>query len=157
MSEKSHRYKGLRAVAIFEAAKAVLLLVTGFGLLTLINRDASSCAEYLIKHVHLNPGSKYPRIFIQAARQVTNANLWLLATIVMVDAVVRGIEAIGLWQERQWAKWLGLVTAAIYLPFEVYELWLSISWLKSAAFLANIVIVVYLAYVLNHSKQREGA
>ena len=119
----------------------------------MINRDTEAFAEYLVRHLHLNPAHKYPHIFIATAKHVTNPQLWLFATVAIVDAVVRFVEAVGLWRERDWAKWLGLVTAALYLPIEVYELWIHVTWLKTATFVTNIVIVVYLGYSLHLSKQ----
>lgn len=66
MPEKLKTQNGLRALAI-------LILVVGFGLLSLVNQDAASFAQSLVKHVHLNPASKDPHIFIQAVAQATNA------------------------------------------------------------------------------------
>lgn len=156
MPEKTDRLSGLRVVAIIEAAKSILILVVGFGLLSLVHHDAARAAEYLIRHVHLNPASKYPHIFIEAARQVTDANLWMLAAMAMSDSIIRGIEAFGLWRGYEWGKWLGVVTAAIYLPFEIYELALHATWLKAAAFLINILIVVYLVYALYSPPKGKG-
>ena len=157
MPDKLKTQNGLRALAILEAAKAILILVVGFGLLSLVHHDAASFAESLVKHVHLNPASKYPHIFIQAAGQVTNANMWFLAAMAMVDSIIRGIEAYGLWRGFDWGKWLGFITAVIYLPVEIYELALRATWFKSAAFLTNILIVVYLVWVLYSSKPSQQA
>ena len=46
---------GLRAVATFEAVKGVIVLLLGFGLLTLLHKDAESVAEDLLIHLHVNP------------------------------------------------------------------------------------------------------
>jgi uncharacterized membrane protein (DUF2068 family) len=149
-------FNGLRAVALFEGGKAVLFLVVGFGLLSLIHRDMEETAIHFVKHLHLNPVHKYPRIFIEASRQVTNTQLWLFAAVAFLDAIVRGVEAVGLWFDRNWAKWLGVVTAALYLPIEIYELFRHVNWLKIAAFVANIVIVVYLSNSLYASKHQRS-
>ena len=56
---------GLRIVALFEGAKGVLVLAAGFGLLSLIHHDVQGMAEEVVRHFHLNPASRYPRIFLQ--------------------------------------------------------------------------------------------
>ncbi len=52
---------GIRIVAAFEAAKGVLVLLVGFGLLALVHHDAQAMAEQLVERFHLNPASRYPR------------------------------------------------------------------------------------------------
>ncbi len=142
---------GCRAIAAFEAGKAILIVTMGLGLLSLIHHDVGSIAANIVKHLQINPASKYPQIFIAASRHLTDARLWLLAWIALLDAIVRAIEAVGLWQGRPWGKWIGIVSGTIYLPYEAYELSLGMTWLKFAFFATNIAIVAYLGYALRRS------
>ena len=57
----------VRAVAMLEAAKGILVILTGIGTLSLIHHNAQEIAEQLVGHLHLNPAKRYPRIFIEAA------------------------------------------------------------------------------------------
>jgi len=143
----------MRAVAVVEAAKAVLVLAAGFGLLSLIHRDVQAVAERLVRHSHLNPASKYPRIFIDAADRVTDAQLWLFAGLAALYALVRSVEAYGLWYERRWAEWFALASSAVYLPVEIYEMWHRFGWIKAGIFLTNVAIVLYMAYALRHTAE----
>ena len=154
MPEQKNSVIGIRVIAIFEAVKAVFLLVVGFGLLSLINQDTEAFAVYLVKHLHLNPVHKYPRIFIDTVSHVSSTEMWLLASLALFDAVIRGAEAIGLWMGRDWGKWLGIITAALYLPIEIYEMWKHLTWLKTLAFVTNVLIVIYLSYTLRPAKPR---
>jgi uncharacterized membrane protein (DUF2068 family) len=140
----------VRTIAVFEAAKGALVLLAGLGLLSLINRNVQEVAERIVRHSHLNPASHYPRIFLDASSRVTNTHLWLLAAAAAVYAVVRLVEAYGLWFERRWAEWFALVAGAIYVPVEVYELIHRATWLKAGVLLTNLAIVAYMAYVLLH-------
>jgi len=149
---KSFKFNGLRAVALFEAVKSLLVLVVGFGLFSLINHDVGAAAEKIVRRLHLNPFNKYPRIFLEAAHHVTNASLWVLASLAIIDSVTRLVVAYGLWHDRYWAKWLGVVTAGIYLPLEIYELYIHFTSLKLVTFVTNIVIVIYLGLALYYEK-----
>lgn len=140
--------RGVRTVALLEAGKAAIVIVAGLGLLSLIHRDLHAIATHLIASLHLNPAKKYPRIFIDAADQLTDARLWALAGLALLYALFRGIEAYGLWKERAWAEWFAFVTGAIYLPFEIYELLQGVNGFKIAAIAVNLAIVAWLAYVL---------
>lgn len=122
----------------------MLLVIVGFGLFSLINRDVSSIAENLVRHLHMNPFSRYPHIFLDATRHITNTNLLILACLTLVDATGRGFVAYGLWGNRDWGKWLGVVMAAIYIPLEIYEIYKKLTTLKIVTLVTNVAIVVYL-------------
>lgn len=139
---------GVRAVALLEAAKGALVLVAGFALLALFHAGAQHVAEELVRHLHLNPASGTPRVFIQLVGNVLDTRLWILALLAGVYSSMRFIEAYGLWRTRRWAEWFGVASGAVYVPFEVYELVRSVSSIKLAALGINIVVVAYLLYVL---------
>lgn len=130
------------------------MLLVGFGLLSLIHRDVQDLAERLVRHSHLDPASKYPKIFLDLADKVTDAHLWFFASLAALYALVRSVEAYGLWNERRWAEWFALVSSAIYLPVEIYEMWHRFSWIKAGIFLTNVAIVLYMAYALRHSAEQ---
>jgi uncharacterized membrane protein (DUF2068 family) len=138
---------GLRTVAAFEAAKGLLVMATGFGLLALVHHDVQRAAESVVRHLHLNPARHYPRVFLEAAAQTTDARLWLLASGAFVYTVVRGVEAYGLWRARAWAEWFAILSGAIYLPFEIYALVVHATALKAVILLINAGIVGYVVYV----------
>src|SRR5262249_34706988 len=91
---KSHT-KGLRVVAIFEAAKGLVVLLAGFGLLALVHKDLQVIAEELVSHTHLNPASEFPRIFLDLAARLANVKFWLLAVFAFCYATLRLVEAYG--------------------------------------------------------------
>ena len=135
---------GLRTVAVIEGAKGLLVLAVGLGLLSLIHRDAQRLAEEVVRLFRLNPASHYPQIFIQAAAALTEHRLWLLAAGAMSYAVLRLIEAYGLWRARRWAEWFGIVSGGIYVPIELYQLFRGVTWAKVLLLAINTVVVAYL-------------
>jgi len=151
--EHLHIKDGLRVVSVFEAAKGLLVLLTGFGLLAYIHKDLHLAAERLVRHFHLNPANHYPRIFLDLADRVTDAQLWLLAFSALVYALVRFIEAYGLWHERKWAEWFGLFAGGLYVPIELYEIANGVTWPKSVLLLVNVGIVGYLSFIVYQARQ----
>lgn len=135
-------------VATFEAAKGVIVLAAGLGLFGLMHRDVQAGAERLVRHLHLNPASHYPRIFIDAAGRLDDTHLRLLAIGALVYAAIRFTEAFGLWLDRRWAEWFGAISGAIYLPLEVYNLWEGVTWPRVTVLVVNSLIVFYLVQVL---------
>ena len=141
----------VRAIALFEAAKGVLVLSAGVGALSLIHHDVQRLAEQVVAHLHLNAAKPYPRIFIDAAARVTDARLWMLAALAVLYALVRLVEAYGLWRERRWAEWFAAVSGGIYLPFEIYECIHAATWLSAAALALNVLIVAVMISILRRN------
>ena len=144
----------MRAIAIFEGAKGVIVLAAGLGLLSLIHRDLESMAASVVGHLHLNPASHYPQIFIDAAGRTSDTRLMLLALGAATYSVVRLVEAYGLWFARRWAEWFAAAAGAIYVPFEVYKLVHDGGWGPAAALAVNLGIVGVMIYVLVKRKAR---
>lgn len=147
------RTSGLRAVATLEASKGALVLLAGSGAFALIHRDAEALAEELLGHLHLNPAHHTPQIFLEAAARVTDARLWALAAGALVYAVVRFLEAWGLWRARPWAEWFGALSGSLYIPFEVVALVERVSVLRVVVLLVNGLVVGYLARLLLRSRR----
>ncbi len=139
-------------VALFEGAKGALVLLVGFGLLALIHRDLHAAAEQLVRHFHINPASHYPRIFIDLSDRLTDLKLWAIALGALFYAVIRFAEAAGLWMQRPWAEWFGLLSGGMYVPIELYEVMQGVTWPKVTVLVVNGVIVVYLLVVVTRSK-----
>ncbi len=148
---------GVRVVATFEAAKGGLVLVVGFGLLALVHHDVQAIAEQWVGHFHLNPASRFPRIFLDAAAATTDARLWLFACAALGYAGVRLIEAYGLWHERRWAEWFAVASSGLYMPIELFELWEGVTWVNLSLLMVNGAIVAYMSYALRQTKRRVGA
>ncbi|GLI39979.1 DUF2127 domain-containing protein [Geobacter hydrogenophilus] len=140
-----HPKAALHTVALFEATKGALVIAVGFGLLALIHRDVQALAEEIVRHLHLNPASRIPRIFLEAAGKADGGRLQLLALGAFGYASVRFAEAWGLWRGRPWAEWLGIISGGIYLPAEIYELFISVTPVKLGTFLVNFAVVAVLA------------
>ena len=146
---------GLRTVAILEGMKGLVVLGAGLGVLSLVHRDVQGLADKVVQHFHLNPASRYPHLFLEAAATVTDAGLWLVALTALVYALARFVEAYGLWYRRRWAQWFAMVTAALYVPIESYELLQGVTAVKAIVFLVNVAIVLFLSRVLWRAKRHE--
>ena len=153
VKRKEDSNRGLRVVALFEGAKGLLVLFVGFGLLEFLHKDLHLDAEQIVRQLHFNPARHYPRIFIEAVNHLNDGELWAMAFSALLYSVVRFVEAIGLWLQRQWAEWFGVLTGGIYIPVELFEITRGITWPKVIVLIVNTGIVGYLACVLYQSRQ----
>jgi len=142
---------GVRAVAVYEGIKGVLVLAVASGL-TLVHKDVHAIAMRLVEHARLDPAAKYPSIFLTAAADLQDMRLLLLASAAFGYVAIHFAEAYGLWHRRAWAEVLAASSAGIYLPFEVYELVRKTTALRASLLVANAAVVVLMLLALRRRR-----
>ncbi len=147
--------RGLHVVALFEGAKGLLVLVVGFELLSFIHKDIHEAAVRLVEHLHFNPASHYPRIFLDLTERINDARLWSMAVAAAMYSAVRMVEAVGLWLRKAWAEWFAILTGGMYIPVEIFEVARRATWPRVTVLVVNFAVVSYLLFVLIRS--RKGA
>ena len=70
--------------------------------------------------------------------------LYLLALAASGYTAVLLLEAVGLWNAKRWAEYLTFAELATLVPYETYELSLSVSGLKLLTLAVNLAILLYL-------------
>ena len=66
---------------------------------------------------------------------------WPIVGFVIAYAALRIAEGWGLWHEREWARWLGLASAAIYVPFEFWHLTRAPGWIALLMLVLNLIVI----------------
>ena len=146
---------GLRAVAALEATKGTLVLLLGFGVLSLIHKNLDDVAQRLTEILRINPEGKLSNVFFNLANHTTDKTLWVVAAGALVYATVRSIEAFGLWRGREWAQWFALLSGALYLPGEMYSLARHASGLKWGVLITNVVVVMFMVVLRANAPRRQ--
>ena len=145
----------VKSVALFEAIKGAVVLLGGFGMLSLLHRNIRLIAAALVGRFHLNPTHGFANSFIEAASRVTDSRLWMIALLGFVYGVFRLIEAYGLWFGKVWAEWVAVLSGGIYLPVEIYELAEKITWVRASALAVNLVVIGFMSGVLVRNRRRK--
>ena len=141
-------------MAFFEAFKGAAVLLAATGLLSLIHKDVHAIAAAFIEHLHLDPASRYPQIFLDATLNLHDSRLVMLAAGAGAYSCIRFVEAYGLYAEKAWAEVLAAVSGAIYVPFELVGLLRRPTW-HGIAFLAiNLMVVALMVGALVQRRTR---
>lgn len=152
------RHFGLRGVALFEAAKGGLAVLATAWVLSLRHKDMQDVADHILatlhKVLHIHPDRHFFRIVQHSIEGLTPRGLILIACLIMLYAVIRFVEATGLWLEKEWAEWFALISGAIYMPYEIYELIHRPTAIKWGILAVNALIVLYMAWLLRDSYKR---
>jgi uncharacterized membrane protein (DUF2068 family) len=146
------KHFGLRGIALFEAIKGVGSLIVAAWLLSLLHKDLETVATHLLyvlhRVLHLSPDGHIARYILRGASRVTHGNLIVFAALAFVYTGIRFTEATGLWLEKEWAEWFALVSGAMYMPYEVYEMARHPSLVKFSILTINALIVWYMVWLL---------
>jgi hypothetical protein len=149
---------GLRLIAIFEALKGAIALVLGFALHLLAGQHQHPAIRWTVEHFHLADSKHAPHFIVEMLTHPEKMRLDMWTLLAVAYAVLRFAEAYGLWRARQWGEWLALVSAALYVPFEIYAIFDGPTPLKVTLLVFNLAFVTYLGMVLaaTHRKRVNG-
>jgi uncharacterized membrane protein (DUF2068 family) len=155
------RHFGVRGVALFEAGKGALAVLASIWLMTLRHKDMKDVTETVLEEmrrvVHINPDRPLFQSMIRSAGGITPKGLRIFALLILAYAVLRFVEAGGLWLEKEWAEWLALITGAVYTPVFAYEFIRHPTGFRLLALVLNLLVVAYLAWLLRDLYHRKHA
>ena len=83
---------------------------------------------------------------IQHSFTLNSRTLAYLAIGLAVYALIELIESVGLRLGQRWGEYFAMVATSIFVPYEVYDLTVKITWLRVAAFVVNLLLVIYLVW-----------
>jgi len=147
----------LRSIALFEAAKGLLALAAAGGIISLRHTDLNAATvAFLLRH-GINPEEHYPRLFIESVAKATNHGVGEIAALGFAYALIRLVEGYGLWQGKHWAEWLAVISAGLYLPLEFQHYVHHTTLLNGGVIVFNIVLVLYMARLLNRQRAERRA
>ena len=135
-------HPGLRAIALIEALKGLLALSAASGLEIIGPVPLKRWAHALIDYFQLDPQHG---AMAWLANAINPGSVHFAAAAVGAYAVLHLVEAWGLWRDKAWASLLGCISAAIYLPFDLYALFKHPGWVSVAVLAINVLIVWVLA------------
>ena len=138
---------GLRAVAALETLKGVLALLASLALFRLLHKDIGDIAEEVIEFLHLNPAHRLVQAFLNAADRISDRKIMAVACVGFAYALIRFVEAYGLWNARAWAEWFAIISGSAYLPLEIVGLIRHPNALHWTVLIVNILVVMYMVYV----------
>ncbi len=134
----------MHTIATFEAAKGVAALAALLGWLSLMHHDVHRLALELIGHFGLDPQAHYPELLLHYVDTLNGTPLCTTVLLGSAYAVLRWIEAIGLWLGRAWGEWIGALGSGVYVPFELMHLRHAPTWQGAVVVCCNVAIVLFL-------------
>ena len=101
----------------------------------------------------------HSKLLVLVHHALTISPRWvtILAIGLPVYALIELVESVGLWLGQRWGEYFAMIATSIFLPWEAWELTRGhITWLKVAAFVINLLLVVYLVWTRRLFSVRGG-
>jgi len=147
--------RGLLLVGLFKLSKAVFFGAVGAGALNLIHKNVGELAMQIIEVLHRDPDGRFAAMLMDKADLIGGHQLRQGALLSFLYAGLCVVEGTGLMLKKGWAEYFTVVLTAGAMPVETYELWQKFEWFKVGLLLINVVVLVYLLWVLKRKRVRE--
>ncbi len=142
------RHRWLELIGVLKLLKGALFVVVGFALLRMLHHDLYMLALWVVEVLHLDPDRLLVTKLLEKMSLVTDHRLKQLSALVFIYASLDFVEGIGLVLEKRWAEYFTLILTIALLPLEVIKLILHPNHWTLLILLANVIIVIYLAWLV---------
>jgi uncharacterized membrane protein (DUF2068 family) len=142
------RDRGLRLIALFKLAKAVLLIGVGLGALQLLDSDTAARAQRWTTALATSSDRRFVQQLLAQAMGLSPSRLDVVALGAFLYAGLFTTEGVGLWRGLRWAEYLTVVATASFVPIEIFEILQRLDLLRLGALVMNLALVAYLIYRL---------
>jgi uncharacterized membrane protein (DUF2068 family) len=141
-------------IALFKLFKALLLIAVGIGALKFLHKDLAATALHWVQVLRADPDNRIIHGFLVKIFRVTPKQLKELSLGTFIYAGLFATEGIGLLLRKHWAEYFVIVTTALFIPLEVYELAKHFTVVKLAVTVINVLIVWYLVVRVRSRSKR---
>lgn len=142
---------GVKIIGGLKLLTAALLIAGGAGAFHFMNHDFLQAAKHFLVLMHLDPKNSFLNGIITSVTDLDHNDLRKIGIATFIYASLYIIEGVGLLKTKRWAEYMTIIITASLLPFEIYEVFLKVTWLRVSALVINTVIVVYLWRILKRN------
>ena len=144
--------KALRAIAVFKLVKGLGLIIVAVAAFGLVRSERLDAFAEWIAHLPILQGHHVITRLLDTLVQLSPLKFVAIGVAACIYASLFLVEGWGLWRGKRWAEYLTVIATTSLIPFELWEIYHRISWLKISALLVNVAIVWYLVRLLRREK-----
>lgn len=149
--------RGLLLVGVFKLLKAVFFIAVGLGALHLVHRNLGELVVRLVDSLPIDPEGRVVSMVMDKADLIDGHDLRRIGAGAIIYAVLCLVEGTGLMLRKNWAEYFTLILTTLGLPLELFELARHATWFKAGALAINLLILLYLGWVLKQRQPRDLA
>lgn len=158
LDQASQRHdKWLILIAAYKFLLALLFVAIGVGALRLLHKDVDDVFAQLASFLRFNPESKFVNFLLDKVSLIDDPLLRRIGVLAFCYAAVSAAEGIGLYLEKAWGEYLTLLITASFLPWEMFEVFHRITWVRVSVLVVNLLIFLYLLKLVAARRQPSEA
>jgi len=148
----------LLLIAVYKFLYALLFIAIGIGAHRLLHKDIADQIDLFARHLRFNPESRLVNFILEKASLINDPVLRRIGFVAYCYAAITMAEGIGLYLEKAWGEFLTLAITASFLPWELFEIFRHINWIRVGLFSINFLVFLYLLnLVIARAKHRAKA
>jgi len=134
----------LLLIALFKLFKGVLLLCVAIGALRLLHKDVADVVMHWVDVLHFDPDNRFIHRLIERSFGIQPKHLKELSAGTFFYSALLLTEGTGLLMRKRWAEYFTVISTAVFIPLEVYEIFHRFTFTKVGVLAINVAIVWYL-------------
>src|SRR5580698_943663 len=151
--QKKQHNKVLILIAIYKGLQAALFFAVGIGALRLLHKDVGDVFEDLRDSLHFSPESRLVNFLLEKASLINDPILRRIGAVAFSYAGLSLAEGIGLYLEKAWGELLTLIITASFLPWEIFEVFRRLTWVRVGLLIINTMVFLYLLKLVASRRQ----
>lgn len=152
MNRREQSSSALVAIGVFKLLKAALLFAIALGIHHQLHRDLQESVLHWARAVRVDPQNRFVHALISRVSGVSPRRLEEISLGTLIYGSLFAVEGTGLLLRKRWAEYLTIVSTALLLPVEVFEVVHRFRWPKLIVLVLNVAIVAYLIWQLRWSR-----
>ena len=105
----------------------------------------------------MDPNGRIASTFLDRADLVSGHDLRITGALSFFGGVVYAVEGIGLIMHKVWAEYFTVVLTTLGLPWEIFEMLRHFTVWKLGLFVANLLVLGYLLWLLRRKRDSHCA
>ncbi|HUX44279.1 MAG TPA: DUF2127 domain-containing protein [Terracidiphilus sp.] len=134
----------LLLIAAYKLVQATVIALIGVGALRLLHKDIGDVLVSVASALRFNPESRLVNFVLDKASIVNDPLLRRIGVVAFFYAGLSLAEGVGLFLEKAWGEYLTLFITASFLPWEVFEVFKRLTWIRVALLVVNTLVFLYL-------------
>ena len=144
LSRPKRHNRWLMLIAAYKFVLALVFVAVGVGALRLLHKDIGDLLAKMADHLRFNPESRIVNFILDKASLLDDPLLRRIGAAAFCYAGLGMLEGIGLYLEKIWGEYLTLAVTASFLPWELFEIFRHITWIRASLFAINLLVFLYL-------------
>ncbi len=154
--ERQKHNRWLVLIAVYKFLLALMFIAVGVGALRLLHKDIDDVISQIGDMLRFNPESRFVNFLYDRASLINDPLLRRIGALAFSYAALSLAEGIGLYLEKAWGEFLTLAITASFLPWEIFEIFHRLTWVRVGLLVVNVLVFIYLLNIVTrHRKSGE--